>query len=124
LKRLVIARSIEALRQYRRDRGHRVSLRHAAEIDGKALPPLEAAAANELVGELRAALTELEPRQAEVVCLVCLEGLIYRQVADQLAIPVSTVGVLLNRARASLRDRLRHFRLGPTEKQSKQGTQS
>jgi RNA polymerase sigma-70 factor (ECF subfamily) len=41
-----------------------------------------------------------------VFVLACLEGASYQEIAEQLGLTVNHVGVLLNRARASLRDRL------------------
>ncbi|HJT76803.1 MAG TPA: sigma factor-like helix-turn-helix DNA-binding protein, partial [Gemmataceae bacterium] len=58
---------------------------------------------------LALALAEIEPRQAEVVALACLDDWSYQEIAAELRITVNHVGVLLNRARAALRDRLRAF---------------
>jgi DNA-directed RNA polymerase specialized sigma24 family protein len=41
-----------------------------------------------------------------VFCLVCIEELSYREVAEQLGLTVNHVGVLLNRARAKLSEKL------------------
>ena len=51
--------------------------------------------------------------QREVLHLVAVEGLSYRDVADALAIPVGTVMSRLSRARAALRreDDVRHLRI-------------
>ena len=68
--------------------------------------PDQAAAVSELGDHLREALAELDTRQAQVFCLVCLEGLSYAETADQLGLTVCHVGVLLNRARLGLRQRL------------------
>src|SRR5947209_9205691 len=72
LKRLVTARALERLRQRRRE-GDRMTILPEQAADRRAVDPAEAAAANELAARLREALTELEPRQAQVVCLACLE---------------------------------------------------
>jgi RNA polymerase sigma-70 factor (ECF subfamily) len=69
--------------------------------------PDQAAVASELSDHLRQALAELDSRQAQVFCLACLDGLSYAEIADQLGLSVSHVGVLLNRARLGLRERLR-----------------
>ena len=65
-----------------------------------------ATAAGELLERLRAELAELPQRQAEVFCLVALEGLTYRQVAERMGLSATGVGMLLNRARKRLRKRL------------------
>ena len=70
---------------------------------------LDAAAAGELAGRLRTALAGIDPRQAEVFCLVCLDDFSYRDAADQIGITANHAGVLLTRARAALRERLRAF---------------
>ena len=61
---------------------------------------------------LREVLADLDARQAQVFCLACLDGLSYQEIAEQLGVTVNHVGVLLNRARATLRERLRAH--GPT----------
>jgi RNA polymerase sigma-70 factor (ECF subfamily) len=110
LKRLATARALEQLRQ-------RVGLRKRLvgdpeengierQIDGKTPGPDGAAQANELAGDLRTALAEIDARQAEVFCLACIEECSYAKVAEQLEITVSNVGVLLNRAKAALREQL------------------
>jgi len=48
----------------------------------------------------------LTDRQANVFCLVALEGMTYRQVADQMKLNTSAVSKLLSRARKRLRERL------------------
>jgi RNA polymerase sigma-70 factor (ECF subfamily) len=48
-------------------------------------------------------LAELAPEQREVLLLVCLEELSYREVADILGVPVGTVMSRLHRARERLR---------------------
>ena len=68
-----------------------------------------AAETNELSEQLRHALTELPPIQAEVCCLRFLEGYSYDQIAEQTGITVNHVGVLLNRCKALLRKRLQAF---------------
>jgi RNA polymerase sigma-70 factor (ECF subfamily) len=73
------------------------------------VPPEQAAGTAELSERLALALAELEPRQAEVFALACLEGWSYQEIAAELNLTVNHVGVLLNRARAALRDRLRAF---------------
>ena len=75
--------------------------------------PLDRVAAGELAAALRVALTVIDPQQAEVFCLVCLEELSYRDAAEQLGITANNAGVLLNRARTALRERLAAFDPNP-----------
>jgi RNA polymerase sigma-70 factor (ECF subfamily) len=107
LRRLATARALERLRQRYRESGRLSTLADRSTVDTKAVEPGRAAQASELAEDLRAALAELDTRQAEVFCLACLEGLSYRQIAGQLGVTVNHVGVLLSRGRSSLRERLR-----------------
>jgi RNA polymerase sigma-70 factor (ECF subfamily) len=69
--------------------------------------PAEAAQANELARHLRDALAELDDQLAQVFGLACVEGYRYKEIAESLGITVNYVGVLLNRARSILQERLR-----------------
>jgi RNA polymerase sigma-70 factor (ECF subfamily) len=107
LQRLGTARALESLRQrLRQARRLRPLLAEAAVADGTPGPD-QSAAVSELSDRLREALAELDERQAQVFCLACLDGLSYAEIADQLGLTVNHVGVLLNRARVGLRERLR-----------------
>ena len=109
LKRLVIARALECLRQRYRESTRRSALPEEAVIDRKMIGPLQAAQTTELAQHLREALAELDGQQAQVFCLACLEGFSYQEIAEQLGVTVNHVGVLLYRARSSLQGRLRAF---------------
>ncbi len=106
LHRLANARALDCLRSRKR----RAKAVHGESDEGladrRAITPPQAAGANELALHLREALADLDPRQSQVFCLACLENLSYDEIADQLNITINHVGVLLNRARASLRARL------------------
>lgn len=108
LRRLATARALEQLRVRIRDRGRQTELSESDPLDG-CTSPLEAAQASELAESLRIALGEIDPRQAQVFCLTQLEGLSYDDVATELGMTVNHVGVLLNRARATLKERLAAF---------------
>ena len=108
LKRLATARALEQLRQRHRDTGRRSEFLDSAS-DCRADDPLDLAAAGELALRLREALAAIDPVQAQVFCLVCLEGLSYPEAADQVSLTANHVGVLLSRARAALRERLAAF---------------
>jgi RNA polymerase sigma-70 factor (ECF subfamily) len=107
LRRLATARALEQLRLRIRRRGREGSLSESDSEDFRATGPLEAAQASELADRLRRALVEIEARQAQVFCLSQLEGLSYDEVASELGLTVNHVGVLLNRAREALRERLK-----------------
>jgi RNA polymerase sigma factor (sigma-70 family) len=113
LRRIATARALEQLRQRV---GMRARLSSDAEengverqVDRKSLGPDSAAQASELADHLRAALAEIDARQSQVFCLACLEECSYEEIAEQLEITVSHVGVLLNRAKAALRERLKVY---------------
>ena len=109
LKRLATARALERLRQRCRDAGRLARMPEGFDAAGKTAAPIQLAQTTELAEHLRAALADLDDRQAEVFCLACLEGCSYRQIASQLGLTISHVGVLLNRAKSGLRERLRAY---------------
>ncbi len=59
--------------------------------------------------EVLAALATLAPHYREVVELVDIEGMAYKEAADRLEIPLGTVMSRLHRARRLLREELRSF---------------
>lgn len=108
LVRLVIARSVDRIRERRRSRGAQA----AANLDsvaGGAPSPLQAAEESELAERLRSALACLAPSQAEAFCLHCLEGWSYEEVARHMSVSTDAVGVHLHRARRRLRELLAEF---------------
>jgi RNA polymerase sigma-70 factor (ECF subfamily) len=109
LRRLATVRALEQLRQRRRTADRFAPLGNTPPADPGVRDPLDQAGAEELAGRLKAALAEIDPVQAEVFCLICLEELSYRDAADQLGLTPNHLGVLLNRARATLRERLQEF---------------
>ena len=107
LVRLATARALEQLR---------VRYRHAARFTplnsepiGEIDEALRRASASELAERLRVVLADMEPRQAELICLVYLEGRSNQEAAEELGITAAHAGVLLQRARAALRERLSAF---------------
>jgi RNA polymerase sigma-70 factor (ECF subfamily) len=113
LKRLATARALEQLRRRCRAQARLSPLRDDPPVENMAGGPFDSAAAGELAERLRQALATIDPQQAQVFALACLEGWSYREIAAQLGITVNHVGVLLNRARAILRDRLKAFHPAP-----------
>jgi RNA polymerase sigma-70 factor (ECF subfamily) len=105
LQRLATARALELLRQrYRESR--RLQPLSAEPRAANTIEPAHGAVASELAEHLRIALGELDGRQAQVFCLACLDGCSYEEIANELGVTINHVGVLLNRARAALRERL------------------
>jgi len=59
---------------------------------------------DEVKGEVESLLASLAPKYREVVVLHYYEALSYQEISDVLQIPVSTVGVRINRARIKLKE--------------------
>jgi RNA polymerase sigma-70 factor (ECF subfamily) len=109
LKRIATARALEQLRVRYRSASRSVPIPQETLADPATPDPIERAAAGELAQGLREALTAIDPAQANVFCLICIEELSYRDAAEQLGITPNHAGVLLNRARNALRHRLAAF---------------
>jgi len=109
LRRLATARALEQLRSRYRDAPRSAALPDELPPDPAAPDPAGSACAGELAAALRSALAAIDLPQAEIFCLVCLEGLSYREAAQHLGVTPNHAGVLLNRARAALRERLAAF---------------
>lgn len=108
LARLATARALETLRARYRGHGRGGPLPDVV-TDHRAADPFELAEAEELADRLRVALAEIDPVQAEVFCLVCLESLSNRDAAAELGVTANHAGVLLHRARQALREKLTAF---------------
>jgi RNA polymerase sigma-70 factor (ECF subfamily) len=113
LKRVATARALEQLRSRYRDAARSGVMPEELPPDPSASDPLDRVAAGELAAALRVALSAIDPQQAEVFCLTCLDDLSYDDAAVQLEITPNYVGVLLNRARTALRERLHAFDPNP-----------
>jgi RNA polymerase sigma-70 factor (ECF subfamily) len=109
LKRLATTSALNGLRQRYRESSRVDSVVDGSAPDPKQLEPARAAETDELAEHLCRALAKLDTRQAQVFCLACLEGLSYREIAGEMGVRLNHVGVLLNRARSSLREQLRAF---------------
>lgn len=109
LRHLATSRALERCRELARRRARHADLPIEGVIDPRSNDPAANVATSELEDVLRAALVEIDPREAEVFCLACLDELTYREIGSQLGLTVNHVGVLLNRARARLRSRLRSY---------------
>ena len=109
LQRLATSRALEQIRVRIRDRGRQTTFDGGALVDLASRDPFDAAQTSELAERLRLALADIDPRQSQVFCLTQLEGLSYDDVATELGLTVNHVGVLLSRARATLKERLAAF---------------
>jgi RNA polymerase sigma-70 factor, ECF subfamily len=110
LKRLASLTALQMLRTRirRRPRNEPLPDGLAATSSGSA-DPLEVAAGSELAESLRRALGEIDPRQAELFCLVCLEDCTNLEAAGLMGIRANHAGVLLHRAKQALRVKLDAF---------------
>ncbi|MBW8000739.1 MAG: sigma-70 family RNA polymerase sigma factor [Planctomycetes bacterium] len=104
LARLATTRAIDLLRQrYRHARFHEEAV-DLVFVPSSDSVPLEQIQAQDLAGQLRKALGQLPPQEAEVFCLRYINDMSYRQIAAELDIKTNTAGVLLHRARVKLRN--------------------
>lgn len=88
-------------RRVRRDAASR------PEVVGETVVAGEATAIGEVtLREVEAAMRSLPDDQREILALVAVEGLKYREAAEVLSIPIGTVMSRLARARGALADRL------------------
>src|SRR5262249_4987160 len=109
LARLTTARALGALRSRHRHRRRKTATFTVDNGPGCDADPLDSAAVGELAEGLREALGQIDSRQAEVFCLVCLEGMDNTEAAKELGVTANYLGVLPHRARTALRERPRRF---------------
>ena len=105
LQRMATARAIDRLRQKvrRRTRELPLSEDHARASEP---PPSQNAGNAEVSARVRAALSRIPARQAEVLCLFYLDRWTYPEIARHLAVSTDVVGVSLHRGRGRLRELL------------------
>ena len=106
LRWLCTCRAMDRLRQRVRLSGREEGLADWSNVASANPGPVEEAQAAELSERLRGALAKLPRQEAEVFCMRCLSQLSYRDIARQLGLKTSAVGVLLHRARSRLRELL------------------
>jgi RNA polymerase sigma-70 factor (ECF subfamily) len=106
LQRLATARALDRLRQRHRQVGRNGHLANEATVPCPAPGPLGLAEYRELNDQVRRALVDLPPKQAEVICLHYLEEWNYQEIGRHMGIAANAVGSLLHRARARLRETL------------------
>ncbi len=103
--RLTTTRALDCLRSRKRSRVPEL----VTDPPGRECDPLHVAEAGELATALRLALAAIDPAQAEAFCLAALDGFTNQQAAAALGRTANHVGVLVYRARAALRAKLRAF---------------
>lgn len=109
LKRLAATRALDRLRNRTRKKVRLAQTVEHSELTDERSDPTALAQSNELAEQLRSALARLPKRQAEAFYLRFIEGCNYEEIGDHLDVSANHVGVLLNRAKASLRKRLSAF---------------
>lgn len=106
LSRLATHRALDRLRNRLRHAEHHGDLADWTTVASANPGPVEEAEAAELAARLRRALADLPPEQAEVFCLRSVDGLSYKDIAREMNLTTSAVGVLLHRARGRLQELL------------------
>lgn len=105
LRWLAVRRALDRLRKLRRAALRLDSQGDVASI-GDGPEPSEDAEFRELVDRVRLEMARLPHRQAEAFWLCCVEETSYAETARRLGTDVNSIGVLVHRARARLRDLL------------------
>jgi len=110
LVQLATTRAIDRLRQKNRRQCRQADAPASEEVLSRDAGPLDRAQTGELADHLRQAIGHLPPQEAKVFCLRHLSEMSYRQIARELNVNISVVGVSLYRARARLREALAEIR--------------
>jgi RNA polymerase sigma-70 factor (ECF subfamily) len=79
-------------------------------IDNESVEPTQESEAE--LSLVLAAMMSLSEDHREILRMVCIDGMQYAEVAQELRIPVGTVRSRLSRAREGLQERLHHSRAG------------
>ncbi len=105
LVRLATTRAIDRLRQRGRQERRQAEFPEGdgAESGSRRPDPASQVQTEELTCRLREAIGRLPPQEANVFCLRYLNDMSYRQIARELNLRSSAVGVTLYRAKARLR---------------------
>jgi RNA polymerase sigma-70 factor, ECF subfamily len=103
LKRIVTARSLDALRRRYRATAHREPFGAIDEPAERAPAPDALVQLRESMEQLRQAMTELSEKQADVFWLSEVEMLSHSDIADQLDATTDQVAVWLHRGKRKLR---------------------
>jgi RNA polymerase sigma-70 factor (ECF subfamily) len=101
-----VVKGIDLLRRRTRERG-RLELDASPDtLASESANPAELGGLSEQIEQLRAALAEMPEQQAEALALRHLSDMGYDEIAREMGMTVNAVGVLLNRARANLAERM------------------
>ena len=101
LVRLATTRAIDRLRK--RFRHERNDATGFEKTERSSPDPAQYAQQQELAARLKTALIQLPFQEAQVFCLRHLNDMTYRNIANELGITTSAVGVILHRAKTKLR---------------------
>ena len=115
LVQLATTRAIDRLRQKTRQNRHQADAPAWEEALSPDAGPVDHAQTGELADHLRQAIGRLPPQEAKVFCLRHLSEMSYRQIARELNVNISVVGVSLHRAKARLREVLAAIQSGVDE---------
>ena len=106
LKRIAVTRAIDTVRRRIRERGRSQEIKERLIPTHPRFEPGAQAEAGELLDDLRTALGELPEPQSAAFVLTQIEDIPHEEAARALGVTVNHLGVLLHRARATLRGRL------------------
>lgn len=123
LRHLASVKAIDCLRRRYRDSQIQHGDYVAEMADPQSACPQDRLDSAELASALRTALATIDPRQAEVFSMICLDALTYQEAASAIGITENHVGVLLTRARSALKQQLQAY-APPTPNQSETGAPS
>lgn len=101
LIRLATTRAIDRLRK--RLRHERCETSGFEKTQRSSPDPARNVEQQELAARLKTALTQLPFQEAQVFCLRYLNDMTYRNIANELGITISAVGVILHRAKTKLK---------------------
>ena len=104
LRRLAVAKGVDALRRRVRERGRMAVPVEWEEVAGREVLPAEAAEKAELLTGLRRALTRIPEQQAETFLLRYVTGMSYEEIGAAMGITGNAAGVMLMRAKGRLRE--------------------
>jgi RNA polymerase sigma-70 factor (ECF subfamily) len=102
LRRIATARALDLLRTRIRRRGREAAVAWD-DLPSRTESAPEAALRAELAEEIREALAQLRPEEAELFCLRHIEDMSYDDMGMQLGISAGAVGVALHRVKEKLR---------------------
>ena len=109
LRHLASIKAIDCLRRRYHDVRIQGETRLAECADKQSTRPHDRLDSAELASALHAALAVIDPRQAEIFSMICLDSMTYQEAASAIGINENHVGVLLNRARAALKHHLQAY---------------